>query len=348
MSFYIILFIFVISFSFMYSHSKDLSVRVVLKTMVFLLLFLPAAIRYDIGTDYKNYVSLYQRILSGQEIKQEIGWKILNNFVILSDLGIQWIFIISSFLIYLFLFNAPKKTFFICISIFYLYLYTFSYTGLRNAISISLFIFAYFEMIKEKHINSILCLMLACLFHGSAYLYIPVYLLMRFVKLNKKTTLIIGIVIYLLMARINFVDLIFNSSLFQDSKYFVYVLREDYNRVSSTTSGMGVFLRIFHMFLLYALCEENENNKFEFSSMSWLFIFLLISDLLSVRIYIFTRLLNCFYIAYIAMYKMVFSKRTNGIRTIAKYGCLLYTFYFNFYIPLTRNDNGIIPFTTIF
>ena len=348
MSFYIILFLFVFSFSFMYSHSKNTSLGVVLKTLVFLLLFIPAAIRFNIGTDYKNYAMIYNSLSNGHSITQETGWKILNNLVIKTDMGRQWIFIISSFLIYIFLFNANKKTFFICIIIFYLYLYTYSYNVLRNAISISLFIFAYFELLKHKDFNSVLCIIISLFFHTTAILYIPVYILMRFVRLNKRNTLIFALIIYFIMSKINFVDYIFKMPLFQGTKYSYYASRAIFNRVSSTVSGFGVLLRIFHMFLLYCLCLETEDNKFEFSAMSWLFICLLIADMLSVRIFIFYRLLNCFYIAYIAMFKLMFTRKTTGVTTILKYGCLFYTCYFNFFETLMRNDNGIIPYTTFF
>ena len=292
MFFYIFLCCTLLLLSFSCSKSKNLYISIDLRIVVFLILFLPAALRLNIGTDYKNYVSIFNQLQYGHEIRQEFGWKLINIFVIRNSLSVQWIFVISSFLIYTFAFATDKKDLWIVMFVYFLYLYTSSYNAVRNAISISLFWFSYIWLLKGKRLKGFFFVIFASLFHASAYLYIPVYLMMCFFKMNKKITILLGLGIYILLTKLHFAQLIMNSALFGTSKYAKYLFSEKYNSATVTNSGFGVLLRHFYIFFIYSLCDERKCSKREFSAISICFLAILASDILMTQIFIFYRLLE--------------------------------------------------------
>lgn len=349
MTFYVLLLILFFTASFCYSNAKNKYVAMELKFLCFLLLFIPAAVRLNIGTDYGNYVRVFNRLRAGHEIYQEFGWMLLNLFVARTSLHYQWIFVLSSFLTYVFLFFTKKKDAWIVLVIYFLYLYTTSYNAVRNAISVAMFWYAYCCLHREKRVRGLAFILLAAQFHSSAYLYIPVYLAMCFVKMRKHTTICIAVVGYILLARLHLAQVIIESPALAMFKYASYVSSEQYNSVTKMNSGLGVLLRHFCTFLMYCMCDEKRCPKEEFSSISILFLLILFTDILSVQIIIFYRLCDCFKVAYMAMFSCLFRYRSlNSFYEVGKIFCLAYVIILVFMGGLFNNANEIVPYTSIF
>ncbi len=347
MYFYIGLFLIFSFFLFCYSNVKDKYLSLMLKISCFLIIFIPAAIRYNIGTDYSNYVGIFNRFSLGKEMKQEFGWRLINQFVYKNGLDVQWIFIISSFITYVVLFKTNKKDSFITLIIYFLYLYTFSYNGVRNAISISFFWYSYICLINEKKLRGFIFILIGSLFHSSALIYLPLYCCMCFVPISKKMTIFIGICCFILFSRLNLATLILESPIFGKMKYAAYLNRVDDISAVKIGSGLGMLLRFFCTFLLYILCDEKKCKKNEFQGMSWLFIALIATDSLSVQIFIFYRLVTIFYVAYMVMFMIVFRKTNNGLVILGRCFCLLYVIIFVFVAQLKTGANGVIPYISI-
>ena len=347
MAFYILQFLFLFVFSFSYSYSKDKYFSIIFKFLSFFIIFIPAAIRYNIGTDYSNYVQIFNNLKFGHEIQQEYGWKFLNLFVISNKLSVQWIFIISSFITYIWLFYTDKKSTWIVLLIYYLYLYTYSFNAVRNAISITLFWYSYMCLLREKKIRGFVFILIGSLFHVSAFLYIPLYFMMCFVPIKRNTTIILGVVFYVLFARLNFAGILLNSFLLKETKFAVYSTHSKYAEEVIISTGLGVTLRLLYTFLLYILCDKAKCKKEESYAISWLFLALIIADSLAIQIFIFRRLLDCFYIAYIAMFYCLLKKSNNVYTQLGKLFCFIYVFVFVFLAGLYRNSNEIIPYMTI-
>lgn len=349
MFFYIALCLFVFITTFSYSFTKDKYLAFNLKIFAFLLLFIPAAIRSGIGTDYKSYVQIFNNVKAGKLIGQEYGWELMNLFVAETSLSAQWVFVISSFLTYIFLFTTKKKDFWIVLLLYFLYMYTTSYNAVRNAISITLFWASYTKLLKGHRLQGFFFVIFACLFHASAYLYIPVYLLMCFGNFNKKVTIVLGLIFYVLFTKFRFAQIIFDSALFGSTKYAVYVLSEQYGADAEITTGLGILLRQFYMFFIYFLCDEKHCAKKEFSAISILFLMALCSDVLSTQIVIFSRLRDCFLVAYMAIFAHLFrTKSRNAFVQVGKLGALCYPILFIFLMGLSANYNEVIPYTHIF
>lgn len=348
MYFYISLFIIFSIFSFCYANTRDKYMALMLKIMCFLTIFIPAAIRFNIGTDYSNYVSIFNRIKQGSEIIQEIGWEWINQLVFKTKLDVQWIFVISSFLTYIMLFKTNKKDSCIVLIIYFLYLYTFSYNGVRNAISISFFWYSYICLTKNQKLRGFVFILIGSLFHSSGLIYLPLYFCMCFIPVSKKTTIYLGIICFIVFVKLNMATRILESSILGNFRYAAYLSRADDIAAVKIGSGLGILLRYFVTFLLYVLCDEKKCSKNEFRGMSWLFLALVATDSLSIQIFIFRRLVMIFYVAYMAMFMIVFRKTNNGIVQLGRFFCLFYVLIFVFYAGLVNGQNEVIPYKSIF
>lgn len=348
MLFYCIQFVFLSFFLYGYSKERNKEVAFLYKLIAFLILFLPAALRYRIGTDYDNYLIIYDRLISHENETSEIGWKIINLFCYYTGLGAQFIFVISSFIIYKFIFKTLTKDTIIIVLVFFLYLYSPSYNLIRNSISIAFGWYAYFLLIKNKKKKALVYSAIACLFHMSGFIYVILVLLSFIIKLTKKRTIIIFCLLYVFFNRLNIANLIFSLPMLADYRWGAYLVSEKYS--ASSNLGLGVILR--HIFLIgtYCLCDEKKCDKLEFQTMSLFFITLSISDFLACQIVIFFRVQICMYIAYIAMYKVLIVSNKNE-KNYFLYFCrllsIIYVILFVFMLGLINQENGIVPYNFI-
>lgn len=349
MFFYVLLALLIFITSFCYSFGQNKYFALNMKILCFLLLFIPAALRMNIGTDYVNYLKIFQKLKATGYIKQEIGWKILNLFVYKTDLHYQYIFVISSFLIYLGIIKTDKKDFWIATFVYFLYLYATSYNAVRNAISIALFWYSYVCLLRNKKVIGYVYILIGAMFHSSALLYLPIYFFMGRIKFSKKTTLLIALVMYILIRYFHIADYIMNSSIMEALRYAKYLSNAMYNSSTDYNSGLGILIRHCYIFFIYCLIDEKKCGKVEFSAISILFLAILVSDTLMTQIYIFYRLKDCFLVAYMAIFACLFRYRSrNAIIKISKFCALMYPVLFIFLHNLKNNYNEIIPYTHIF
>ena len=144
MYFYFLQSVFFIFSLYMYSKAKESYGALCLKIFSFMIIFLPAALRFNIGTDYQNYVDIFDSILLNENVTTEVGWRLLNKVCIFFHLPKQFLFIISSFIIYILVFKITKKNYIILLITFYLYLYTASFNIIRNCICLAFVLCGYF------------------------------------------------------------------------------------------------------------------------------------------------------------------------------------------------------------
>src|SRR5690554_3177511 len=96
MIFYISQFILVSFFAYIHSYHKNERFSVTAKWICLLLLFIPSALRYNIGTDYVNYKSIFNVIQKTGQNRNEIAWVYLNKLIIALKLPFQYVIAIAS------------------------------------------------------------------------------------------------------------------------------------------------------------------------------------------------------------------------------------------------------------
>lgn len=179
--------------------------KVVASFLMFLPLFIPAALRYGIGTDYfATYVPLFIKIASGRSGFNEAGFtwfvfklsSITNNY--------QWFFAITSFLTIFLIVESIKDqstNYVISVLLFSLGTYYFySYSGIRQALATAVFIYGLQFVEEKKPIKYGICILLATMVHSMAIIYAPIYF---FPMIKKHAKIRVGIIATLYLLKVS-------------------------------------------------------------------------------------------------------------------------------------------------
>lgn len=344
------IFVLSIIFSFLAEYSISKISRIVSRFILFFILFIPAAIRYDIGTDYSNYIDLYNSL---NNTPIEIGYYYINLFVHHFHLSVQWVFAISSLITYSIVCFGLRRRFFCIIIIFYvLLLYLWSYSIIRQAIAMSFIILAMNFLIYDKNKQYFTCIILATLFHYSSVILLPLFFVSKF-RFSKKTIIIFVSCCIICTFNSVLIDFLFNSSLITNSKYSVY-LTSTYNRSTEIGSGIGVFISllipVISLFFYHRIIQYDSRFK-SILNMNLLYI---LSYCMALNIYIFNRVSNLFSFAPIMIIAPLFyvinnkRKRNLVLASFILLHILMYERVIFLSSKVLGEGLGISPYTTIF
>ncbi|MBQ0688803.1 EpsG family protein, partial [Providencia rettgeri] len=154
-------------FVWLSEKGKRLLDRWIFLWIAFLIIFIPSAIRYGIGTDFFNYINIYNHINNYEWMEE--GFYYINLFLRNLDAPPQWSIVIFSFIFSFIAFLAyPQKNGWVIHFIFMAMLWFFSLNGIRQAIAISFCLLALFKYFNKKILWFFILTGLGSLFHKSA------------------------------------------------------------------------------------------------------------------------------------------------------------------------------------
>lgn len=345
MEIYLYMLFFAVSF---YAINKTVYNEIIEKllfSLMFVMLFIISAIRKHVGTDYGVYLNVYSsiqdRIYDGEGM--EIGYFYLNK--ITKDLigGEYTIFIVTSLIIMLLVYLTIKNfsvdpllstLLFMCIGT-----YIGSFNIIRQSIAIALILYSY--KYCETKIIWIIPILVASLFHTTALMVIPFYIISK-MNLKKEHYIIIGIVgvlLYLSYGRTvayltNFIE---GFEHYQDSKF----VTEGANPIRTLIS---IFILLF-CYLSYDEINEDRKIKFAFTMM----VFGSICALFMLKGKIFARVVGYFDVFNILVVPYVVAKtkkyelrKFSLFVTISIVFCCSYYFYYS----IKTNQGDVIPYKT--
>lgn len=348
MFFYISLFFLVFLFSFCYTYAKNSSAAVCFKIITFLLLFLPSALRYGIGTDYENYVRIFNEIKDGVDVSRaEIGWYLLNKGCIELGVNVQWIFILSTFFTIYYMFKTPKKDFFIAIILFFCLFYLDSYNMTRQGLTMAICWYAYLCFINGKKKKCYLYVIISSLFHTSGLIILLCFLIIDKAKLlNKKVVNILIIGCFLL----SYTNILMNiiSILLSFTKYGVYLEMLEYYNERSTGLGsiFTLLIRTIVILILFNTFKYTKNST-ENKCILFFLLFLEFSDVVSLDLYMANRVKMLFYLAYIMIMMPLYQQNGDVILKIKKVGFISFFVLYYLLLKLITGANAIIPYQMI-
>jgi len=344
--------LFVGIFSFLVENAKSSSQAWFSKSMVFFILFIPAAIRYGIGTDYVNYAFVYKFPLFAERL--EIGYFYLQKVLQNLNADVQWIFVITSFLIYLpICFFVPKKYYFLTLVFFVLTFYLPSYSMIRQAIAVSFIVVGVIQIVENKNLYGIFVMALAATFHLSALFVMPLVFL-RFISFKTIYLLPLVILSSYLIVNLDFINILFNSSLFLNSRYNVYATNK-FSEIATINSGIGVMLRLILpftvLFFQNRITKENRNYRLYIV----LTICYILAIVLALNIRIFGRLADLFsFISFLVVGPLIYSFPSKKNRQVLMIILIIVNIAV-FQKNITANQRtfeggglGISPYETIF
>ncbi len=333
-------------------QNNDKSIYQVFLSLSFLSVFIPAAIRYDIGTDYANYVYYFDLIKNDYFVPKEPLYILLNKVIALLGLDVQWFFVITSFIICYFVYKIiPIKHLPLGVFLYVVTLYLHDYSAVRQGIAVVLVTYA-IRFLSEKRMKKFfLYTALASLVHIATGLGILlVYPIVRR-NYNKYFLLAIIAVSYVLIVRMNITQLILIYVGNLIPKYSWY-LTSEFNRAVEMSSGVGVLIRLFIAFIIVFFKDRIVVKNSKANIIINLYVLYVFAYLLNLDVHIFERfrhIYQFFSILAVLYFVEIFDKYSR--RMVAVGIALVFYLFFMKDINVDRKSVhgglGINPYTTI-
>lgn len=319
-------------FVFFAEKTKHEGLRWLLLAGSFLIIYIPAAIRYNIGSDYWSYESLYNQYLIGDDLYIESGSKLI--MFIMSELGLSahWFFVITSFLIYfVYYLSLPKKGASLYHFTYMLTFYLTSYNLVRSAITFSfILLFLKFFILRKNNLILFLVFMCAFAFHKSAililfifpFLYFRTILLLESVLFRVSFILCIGV---LFLSRSTVVEGLLKYGILEFFGYGHYVGSAYFSDVEFGT-GMGFLINIFVVLIPVIFYCREKNKDIRFNAVVIVsVIFMVFSSVMTATIGIFSRLQTFFQYAIVLIPGYLLNYNKKYVRHIL---ILIFFFWF--------------------
>lgn len=325
--------------------------RFVCRLIVFLILTIPASLRYHTGTDYASYT----RIFFNTEtlMKYEFLWKCLNNFTILLNLPVQFIFIFSAILIYYpICFKLKRKNYCLSIILYIILFYYFkSYNIIRQMISVSFVIWALIKFEYKQYIKALIIYLIAVGFHKSSIIVLPCFFISFITIRGKRFPFILLLCCVFLCFKYNCLEISFNLLSKIGSTYSRFQNNPFLTKRTVIHTGLGILSRLTFSILaiiFYKKIRTKHPEKIYLLNLSLIFI---ISYVLAAQYNIFGRVRDVFIFVPILTSGFVFE----CFRRYKKMALLLLLFVntFLFEMDIQKSNrlkfsNQIYPYFSIF
>lgn len=222
--------------------------------------------RYDVGKDYGEYLAIFKT----NSFDLEIGYEMFQYFFRKIDSFTLLVFFI--FLITIYFINMVLKNNSINFIIWFYFIFIsggllFGFLNIiRQGIAASILYFGINTIIKNKK-RGIFFIFLACLFHKSVIFVCPLFIIAKYISLNKKIGIIVVVLFYILTIMGVLEKLIisfFEITKFSYKSYNINTLQEILLKTSKTF-GIGIIMKIciFIIIVIYTNRQSKKLNYYE-------------------------------------------------------------------------------------
>lgn len=313
--------------------------------IAFLALFLVAGLRFEVGKDYTDtYVFTYKLVQAhSKNIRMDIGLLIIYRIISFFEWNVQWIFIITSFIIaFLTCKSIKNQSKNIALS-YWIYIcgvfYFFSMNGVRQAIAIIIFYYS-LTYIENKKLNKYMALnVIGCLFHASAILFLPLFFV-----LNKKISLKVkALAIFIMSVGGKFIIPIC-MNLLVHTKYAMYITNGAY--MAQDTFNFSMILNMF-FFLVYeiVLSKKEDVKSIIYSNIHFVGV---IISLLATSLPLVIRMFVAFrFVEFLSVPNLIEVHFHNRYRKLITYGVYVMYFLYFIYAIAIQNGNDVLPYKSV-
>src|SRR5690554_197099 len=338
--------------------------RKVCTLIAFLIVFLPAALRYEIGIDYFSYKIIFENIRDGLDpfwqSKMEPGYYFLNWVVANLGLSFEWLVALVAFFIALFFFiGYPKKKAYLWHFLIIALFYFTSFNYLRSWLALSIAWFALGKYFNNGRVLPVSALLLfSALFHKAAILLLPFVLINnKFFIFNQRvfTTLSLVLIGMVFVFKAQVIGFLFNNAV-SDLLGFSRYANSAWNRPTELGSGMGVLVKILFLitplFYIKRMRLSGHQKRFFIMFLAASAAFLLLSSIVDI----FNRVEKVFAYGFLLSFMLYVTQRTIKFRAAFIIGFLFLVIYdFNGYILRGSTDYRetcrgarITPYVSVF
>ena len=236
--------------------------RYIFLAFFFILLFLFAGLRYEIGYDYYSYRDIYNAVHLGNltKLDLEIGYTVFNLIIKTLGLGFQVVLILIAAFSLFFKYEAIKKYSvypFISLIIYFSSNFIIQDFGqIRQGLAVAMTLYS-ISAIKDRKLVKFLAMMtIAVSFHYSAILFLPFYWIGNIKLSYKKMGIILAASVVLYIAIVlGGIEFVFTHVI--RSEYILY----KFKAYSGEPMGFFAFTFIFRVFIFAAFVKLEEKIR---------------------------------------------------------------------------------------
>lgn len=315
----------------------------------FLPIFIVAAIRYEVGTDWPIYLDYYKWINEGTKGFSEKLFNLMNKLVGWHINDFQGLVVLVAFLSYFFLFKAIyEQSISVPLSLLIFFIssaFFASMNQLRQAISMPIMLYAYKYVREKKPLPYLFWCIVASLIHTSSLVYLPLYFVERFKPTLRRYVTSFGICVIMLPVLHILLEVLIGITKY--SWYSTSVFNTGIEANNFYLLGF-VFQLVMLVIMAYYRFTSNEKDSTYDGMLNCYFlsvVTLLFTPVLSQVL----RISQCFGYCQILLVPRMINREKNRTRRIVLYILVigLYTaklLYDTYYLGW----NGVIPYQSIF
>lgn len=315
--------------------------------LICIILTLIAGLRhYTIGNDTITYLRFFNNVLSSyMTSRYEIGFIYFTLFIRrITDNFTIYLLIISFLFNYIIckLIRKDSPNMIVSFLLFFLCRFFFNEMNImRQYISTAIIILGFKYIYKREFLQYFICIIVATLFHKSAFLCIILYFLYN-VKITKKISIIICIASLVMFSLfynvVNYITMKLNM-------YETYVdLFYGSNKIGNVISFIICLSIIFLSFYINKITKNNSLDKKE-NYYKWLLILATVTSFLSIKISILSRIKNYFDL-FVVIFIPIIVEKINGKKKFLIYFIiiLLFGIYCILITHYRPNWNNVYPY----
>lgn len=318
--------------------------------IAFALVFLVAAIRVGVGTDYYAYQKWFNKTekISGF---MNCGFDLMVLILKVFTNNSQWLFAVSAFIILAFMFKAAvneqenyelSMLFFITLSFFFS-----SNNGVRQWLSIAILMYS-IKYIKSKELwKFLLFVVIASTFHITAFVFIPLYWILN-IKVNNKIRIVmlilcIAIVVFLLSDNRIY-------SIIKVVMPFYYRRYISTNNVLLTEGGSSIFPVLLAVGVsgYYLIFEKRARKANDYDYRINASMVLIVSAIVSTYGSLYARIAGYFSPMIIFLVPDVINAFDGKLKKALYITLIVGAELFMLYTLCFRNSHDALPYSTIF
>lgn len=357
MALYILVYFSSIVVSFCYAKSRDKSASIVFVLCTFLCLFLPLALRWNIGTDYKSYTRIVEDALrTGIYMKFEIGWIPIIYLIDKFDLDIHVFFLIPAlFSVFIILYVVPKKYFHFCIPVYIAIAWIESFSLVRQAFAATVFLLAMKSFLRKNYSGFVFWAAVSFCFHKSIIVLaiLMVVATMKWQILGRFINFIMLFGFYIVTRFVNIGGILMDKVI--GITFYANYITSKYNQANNAGSGLGLLIRVT-VFILFAcmpyVASSAQNGRTLYKVTCVFTFFLAVGHMLAYQVHIFNRIPNLFSPFYIFfIINLSISKSRYRKITLLSIEFLIFLLFIATLInslSSMQGGLGIVPYQSIF
>jgi hypothetical protein len=341
--------------AYAYEKTESKNSRIVFYSIAFFIPFIFLAIRYDIGTDYQNYVDYFYVIANGNIVMKEPGYLFVNYFIASFGFDVQWLFVFFGFFMMLFFYKAlPRDGFtlgvFLFIALFYLYQ---GYSVMRQGLAIAIMAYAMKYIYSKKFLPYLFWAIFAMMFHLSTALILLVMYPFANIKTNKIILIVIIIAFFIMVKFTNISAKVLEFGAMLIPKYKWYLASQHLVVAKAGLGISGTIIKISIPITIIFFKDEIINKYAEANVLINFYFLYTIFYLLHTQMSLFGRLEDIFIFS--AILSIVYFSKTFEIkgRVIILFiiGLFYYLMFMRYIATGTAGaDNGgvyVNPYQTV-